>query len=125
MAERVYPVLQVTDADDPKVVVEKFRDPFVGLAGVPQLTGEQVAVSHAPLAWQAIAFVDLIYPELQVTVAGAPKVVAVKFNEPFAGLTGVPQLTIEQVADSQFPFGRQVIESVERVYPVSHVTVAV
>ena len=66
-----------------------------------------------------------MYPVLQVTEADDAKVVVVKSSDPFVGLTGFPQLTIEQVADSQFPFGRQVIESVERVYPVSHVTVAV
>ena len=48
-AERVYPVSQVTEAEAPNVVEVKFKDPFVGLAGVPQLTGEQVGVSHVPL----------------------------------------------------------------------------
>ena len=114
-AERLYPLLQVTEAKAPYVVEVKSKDPFVGLTGVPQLTGEQVAVSHAPLARHAIEFVDLIYPELQVTEANDSKVVVVKLSEPFVGLTGFPQLIGEQVAASQLPLARHAIEEVEPV----------
>ena len=50
----------------------KFSDPFAGLAGFPQLTIEQVAVSHDPLARHAIEGAERVYPLLQVTAADDP-----------------------------------------------------
>ena len=120
----MYPLLQETDAEAPKVVVVKFSDPFVGLTGVPQLTGEQVAVAHAPLARHAIVEAERLYPLLQVTEAEAPYVVVVKFKDPFEGSRGVPQLINVQVADSHAPLARHAMEEAERVYPVLQSTAA-
>ena len=78
----------------------KLKDPFAGLEGFPQLTGEQVAVSQDSFARQAIEAADLVYPLSQVTAAVEPKVVVVKSREPFVGLTGFPQLIGEQVTVS-------------------------
>ncbi len=102
----------------------KFSDPFAGLAGFPQLTIEQVAVSHDPLARHAIEGAERVYPLLQVTEADDPYVVVVKFRDPFVGLTGFPQLTIEQVAVCHDPLARHAIEGAERVYPLLQVTAA-
>ncbi len=100
----------------------KFRDPFVGLTGFPQLIIEQVAVSQDPLARHATEVTERVYPGLQVTDAEDPKIVVVKSKDPLDGLTGVPQLTGEQVAASHVPLARHAIEEAERVYPESQVT---
>ena len=50
----------------------KSSEPFVGLTGFPQLTIEQVAVSHAPLARHAIEDAERVYPVLQSTAADDP-----------------------------------------------------
>ena len=94
----------MTDAVEPKVVVVKSSDPFVGLTGLSQLTGEQVAVSQYPLARHAIEFVDSVYPVSHVTDAVDPKVVVVKSSDPWAGLTRPPQFTGVQVTSCQLPF---------------------
>ena len=50
----------------------KLMEPFVGLTGFPQLTIEQVGVSHEPLARHAMEAAERVYPVLQVTAADDP-----------------------------------------------------
>ena len=70
--EPVYPALHVTEAEEPNVVVVKFRDPLLGLTGLPHSTGEQVTPSQTPLDKHAIESADAINPESQVTDAENP-----------------------------------------------------
>ena len=93
----------------------KSSDPFVGLTGFPQLTIEQIAVSHDPLARHAIEVAERVYPELQVTDAEDPNVVDVKPKNPLIGLPGFPQFTGEQVAVVHAPFARHAIVAAERL----------
>ncbi len=69
--------------------------------GVPQFTGVQVTSSHVLFARHKMEGVESLYPLSHVTVAEEPNVVVVKLKDPFIGLTGLPQLTGEQVAVSQ------------------------
>ena len=62
----------MTDAEAPNVVVVKFKDPCVGLTGLPHSTGEQVTLSQTPLDKHAIESADAINPESQVTDAENP-----------------------------------------------------